>query len=73
MRRKRKLPVKPSNEKWLGGEAHVGHVDPRSAVARRLKGLRSSRAFLLGFGFASGLVIGTGLAVLLSHRRRKSS
>ena len=56
-------------KEWLGGEAHVGHADPRSSVARLLKNLRADRALLMGFGFASGLVIGIGLALLLSRRR----
>jgi len=56
-------------KEWLGGEAHVGHADPRSSTARLLKNLRTSRTFLMGFGFASGLIIGIGLALLLSRRR----
>jgi len=56
-------------KEWLGGEAHVGHADPRSSAARLLKNLRASRAFLMGFGFASGLIIGVGLAILLTRRR----
>ena len=59
----------PYSEESLGGEAHVGHADPRSSVARLLKNLRADRALLMGFGFASGLVIGIGLAILLTHRR----
>jgi len=57
-------------EEWLGGEAHVGHADPRSAAVRLLENLRANRAFHIGFGFASGLVIGVGLAILLTRRRR---
>lgn len=56
-------------KEWLGGEAHVGHADPRSSAARLLKNLRASRAFLMAFGFASGIVTGIGLALLLSRRR----
>ena len=56
-------------KEWLGGEAHVGHADPRSSAARHLQNLRSSRAILMGFGFASGLIIGIGLAILLTRRR----
>ena len=56
-------------KEWLGGEAHVGHADPRSSAARLLKNLRASRAFQMGFGFASGIVIGIGLAILLTRRR----
>ena len=59
----------PYSEKSLGGEAHVGPADPRSSVTRLLKNLRASRAFLMGFGFASGLVIGIGLTILLTRRR----
>ena len=58
-------------DEWLGGEAHVGHADPRSSLALILQNLRASPTFLLAFGFASGLLIGTGLAVLLSRRPRK--
>jgi len=60
----------PYSEKSLRGEAHVGHADPRSSVTRLLKNLRASRAFLMGFGFASGLVIGIGLAILLTRRHQ---
>ena len=63
--------LEPYGEEWLGGEAHVGPADPRSSVALLLQNLRASRAFLMAFGFASGLAIGTGLALLLSHRPRK--
>jgi len=56
-------------EAWLGGEAHVGDADQTPAVANLLQSLRANRALLIGFGFASGLVIGTGLALLLSRRR----
>ena len=59
----------PYSEESLGGEAHVGHADPRSSAARLLKNLRASRAFQMGFGFASGIVIGIGLAILLTRRR----
>jgi len=59
----------PYSEKSLGGEAHVGPADPRSSVTRLLKNLRASSVFLMGFGFASGLVIGIGLAILLTRRR----
>ena len=61
--------LKPYSEESLGGEAHVGHADPRSSAARLLKNLRASRAFLMGFGFASGLIIGIGLAILLTRRQ----
>ncbi len=61
--------LKRDGEEWLGGEAHVGFDDPRSSVARILQNLRASRAFHIGFGFASGLVIGAGLTLLLSRRR----
>jgi nitrate reductase gamma subunit len=57
-------------EDWLGGEAHVGHADPRSSAARLLHNLRADRVLLMGFGFASGLVIGIGLAILLSRRQQ---
>ena len=59
----------PYSEESLGGEAHVGHADPRSSVARLLNNLRADRALLMGFGFASGLIIGIGLTLLLSRRR----
>lgn len=62
--------LEPYREEWLGGEAHVGPADPRSPVVRLLQNLRTDRAFLLAFGFASGLAIGTGLAILLTSRRR---
>ena len=58
------------SEEWLGGEAHLSLADPRSSVALLLQSLRASRAFLLVFGFTSGLAIGTGLALLFTHRRR---
>ena len=61
--------LKPYSEESLGGEAHVGHADPRSSVARLLNNLRADRALLMGFGFASGLIIGIGLTLLLSRRR----
>jgi hypothetical protein len=57
-------------EELLGGEAHVGNADPRSPFLRLLEGLRESQAFRLGFGFASGILIGTGLAILLSRNHR---
>lgn len=57
-------------EEWLGGEAHVGPADPRSSAARLLENLRASHAFHIGFGFASGLVIGIGLMLLFSRRPR---
>jgi hypothetical protein len=68
-KKKKEGLLKRNGKEWLGGEAHVGSADPRSSVARRLQNLRASRAFLMGFGFATGLVIGTGLALLLSRRR----
>ncbi len=67
---KRKALRAPYSEESLGGEAHVGHADPRSSAARLLNNLRVSQAFIMGFGFASGLVIGIGLAVLLTRRQR---
>ena len=69
MARGKKTLSKRKGEEWLGGEAHVGHADPRSSAARLLKNLRASRAFQMGFGFASGIVIGIGLAILLTRRR----
>jgi nitrate reductase gamma subunit len=57
-------------EAWLGGEAHVGDADQTPAVANLLQNLRANRALLIGFGFASGILIGTGLAMLLSRRPR---
>lgn len=62
--------LKREGEEWLGGEAHVGPADPRSSVARLVENLRANRAFHVGFGFASGLAIGIGLALLLSRRPR---
>ncbi len=59
----------PYSEESLGGEAHVGHADPRSSAARLLNNLRADRALLMGFGFASGLIIGIGLAILLTRRQ----
>jgi hypothetical protein len=56
-------------EELLGGEAHVGNADPRSPLLRLLESLRESQAFRLGFGFASGILIGTGVAILLSRHR----
>ena len=67
---KRKALLAPYSEECLGGEAHVGHADPRSSAARLLNNLRADRALLMGFGFASGLVIGIGLAVLLTRRQQ---
>ena len=66
----KKAPVKRDGKEWLGGEAHVGHADPRSSAARLLNNLRADRALLMGFGFASGLVIGIGLALLLTRRQQ---
>jgi len=66
---KEALPER-DGEDWLGGEAHVGPTDPRSSFARLLKNLRASRAFHVWFGFASGLVIGIGLAILLTRRHQ---
>jgi len=57
-------------EELLGGEAHVGSADQTPALANLLQSLRANRALLIGFGFASGLVIGTGLAILLTRRPR---
>jgi len=65
----KKAPVKRDGKEWLGGEAHVGPADPRSSAARLLQNFRASRAFFMGFGFASGLIIGIGLAILLTRRR----
>jgi hypothetical protein len=62
--------LKRDGEEWLGGEAHVGPTDPRSSVSRILRNLRASRAFHIGFGFASGLIIGIGLAILLTRRQQ---
>ena len=56
-------------EEWLGGEAHVGDADQTPLVTKLLQNLRSDRGFLLAFGFASGLVLGIGLATLLTRRR----
>jgi hypothetical protein len=56
-------------EELLGGEAHVGNADPRSPLLRLLEGLKANPAFRLGFGFASGILIGTGLVLLLARRR----
>jgi len=67
---KRKARLAPYNEESLGGEAHVGRADPRSSTARLLHNLRADRALLMGFGFASGLIIGIGLAVLLTRRQQ---
>ena len=66
---KRKAFLAPYGKEWLGGEAHVGHADPRSSAARLLNNLRADRALLMGFGFASGIIIGIGLAILLTRRR----
>ena len=57
-------------EELLGGEAHVGNADPRSPLLRLLESLRANQAFRLGFGFASGILIGTGVAMLLSRHHR---
>jgi len=67
---KKEALLKRDGEEWLGGEAHVGPADPRSSAARLLNNLRADRALLMGFGFASGLVIGIGLAVLLTRRQQ---
>jgi hypothetical protein len=61
--------LKRDGEEWLGGEAHVGNADPRSSAARLLHNLRADQALLMGFGFASGLIIGIGLAILLTRRQ----
>lgn len=66
---KKAVLLEPYSEESLGGEAHAGHADPRSSVLRLLGNLRTNRTFLLGFVFASGLVIGTGAALLLSRRQ----
>ena len=71
MRKKTKKGVlERKGEEWLGGEAHVGHAEPRSSAARLLNNLRADRALLIGFGFASGLIIGIGLTILLSRRQQ---
>lgn len=62
--------LEPYREESLGGEAHAGHADPRSPLLQLLESLRTNRTFLMGFVFASGLVIGTGLAILLSRNNR---
>jgi hypothetical protein len=62
--------LKRDSEEWLGGEAHVRATDPRSSVSRLLQNLRANRAFHIWFGFASGLVIGIGLAILLTRRQQ---
>ncbi len=67
---KKEALLERDGEDWLGGEAHVGTADPRSSVARLLQNLRADRAFLWGVGFASGLVIGVGLTLLLSRRQQ---
>jgi hypothetical protein len=59
----------PHGEEWLGGEAHVGDADQTPAATKLLQNLRASQAFVLGFGFASGLILGAGLMLLLSRRR----
>ena len=69
MARVKKTLSKRKGEEWLGGEAHVGPADPRSSAARLLNNLRADRALLMGFGFASGLIIGIGLAILLTRRQ----
>jgi len=66
----KKSPVKRDGKEWLGGEAHVGNADPRSSAARLLNNLTADRALLMGFGFASGLIIGIGLALLLTRRHQ---
>ena len=66
---KKEALLKRDGEEWLGGEAHVGPADPRSSAARLLNNLRADRALLMGFGFASGLIIGIGLAILLTRRQ----
>jgi hypothetical protein len=68
--KKKEAPLEHYGEAWLGGEAHVGDADQTPAVANLLQNLRANRAHLIGFGFASGLVIGTGLAILLSRNNR---
>ena len=67
---KKEAPLEHYGEAWLGGEAHVGDADQTPAVANLLQNLRANRALLIGFGFASGLIIGTGLALLLTRRPR---
>ena len=68
-KKKKEGLLKRDGKEWLGGEAHVSHADPRSSAARLLNNLRADRALLMGFGFASGLIIGIGLAILLTRRR----
>ena len=62
--------MEPYNKEWLGGEAHVGDADQTPATTKLLQNLRASQAFILGFGFASGLILGAGLMLLLSRRPR---
>lgn len=62
--------VEPYKKEWLGGEGHVGDADQTPAATKLLQNLRADRAFILGFGFASGLAIGIGLMLLLSRRPR---
>jgi hypothetical protein len=68
--KKKEVLLEHYGEAWLGGEAHVGDADQTPAVANLLQNLRANRALLIGFGFAGGLVIGTGLALLLSRRQQ---
>jgi hypothetical protein len=68
--KKKEVFLEHYGEAWLGGEAHVGDADQTPAVANLLQNLRANRTFLMGFGFASGILIGTGLAILLSRRPR---
>ena len=67
---KKEAPLEHYGEAWLGGEAHVGDADQTPATTKLLQNLRASQAFVLGFGFASGLILGIGLATLLTRRRR---
>jgi hypothetical protein len=50
----------------------VGDADQTPAATKLLQNLRADRAFVLGFGFASGLFIGVGLMLLLARRRRRA-
>ena len=61
--------VERYREEWLGGEGHVNFDDPRSAVERLLQRRSARRAILMVFGFASGLLTGIGLTLLLSRRQ----
>jgi hypothetical protein len=67
--RKKAALQEPYSEESLGGEGHVGRADPRSSAAHILQNLRASRTFHIGLGFASGLIIGIGLAILLTRRQ----